>query len=137
MQADRRFRSLAALRAEYGTNTWRRVLLHRLGGVLAELREVDRWHATIVGGSFITRKAWPGDVDVLLDCQGLPAVRFARLARYAMHMSPKWLALGVSINLLHECLPDGPGTAANLLRRDRRGRRRRLVVVATAAASRT
>ncbi|HVV96415.1 MAG TPA: hypothetical protein VHC92_04690 [Rhodanobacteraceae bacterium] len=130
MQADRRFRSLAILRAAYGTNTWRRVLLHRLGGVLAELREVDQWDRVIVGGSFITRKAWPGDVDVLLDCQSLPAVRFARLARYAMHMSPKWLAIGVSVNLVHASLPDGPGTAAYLLRHDRRGRRRRLVVLA-------
>jgi hypothetical protein len=130
MQADHRFRSLAALRAQYGSNPWRRVLLHRLAGVLAELREVDRWDATIVGGSFVTRKREPGDVDVLLDCESLTGARWVRFARYVAGMHGQWLALGVSINLRHPTLPDVPGAAANVLRRDRRGSRRRLVVLA-------
>jgi hypothetical protein len=130
MPGDIRVTSLAALANRYGKNAYRRVLIHRLAGVLAELREVDRWNDTVIGGSFITRKRIPGDIDVVLDCASLTGRRWVRFARYMAAMHAQWLGLGVSINLRHPSMPDAPEAAFNVLRRDRRGRRRRLVVLA-------
>jgi hypothetical protein len=131
MPADLRVDSLAALARRYGSNTWRRVLLHRLGGVLAELREIG-WRGDLyIGGSFITSKRLPLDVDVVLDCGRLDPASWTQIARYVLSMADQWQAFGVGTHTWH---PSMQRSALDVLRRDRRGRRRQLVVVATAAA---
>jgi hypothetical protein len=98
-----------------------------LRATLAELRACGFAGDVCIGGSFITAKPEPGDVDVVLDCGAITAAVWPAFARNVIGERSRWDAGGVSIHLAH---PDVPRDVRDVLRRDRAGRRRPLVVLA-------
>lgn len=69
-----------AFDARYGTTARRRALMDRLRGSLGDLRRAG-WSRVYVGGSFVSGKRTPGDVDLLVPRQ--PGVDWAQLVRVA------------------------------------------------------
>jgi hypothetical protein len=78
---DVRVPSLAALTRAHGTTPRRRTLVRKLRIALAELRAWGFSGDVFVGGSFITDKWEPGDVDVVLDCSRMADSMWPRFAR--------------------------------------------------------
>jgi hypothetical protein len=104
---DIRVPSLAALARAYGSTARRRTLIRKLRRVLAELRSRGFEGDVFVGGSFITSKPEPGDVDVVLDCAAMVGLRWASFARAVLGERARWDAIGVDVNLAHPDIPRG------------------------------
>jgi hypothetical protein len=88
--------------ARFGGRPHRNRLIANLKDLLAVLRGQGFAGAVYVGGSFITAKEEPGDVDIVLDCAGMPARKWRLFARLFLRSRDIWKSeLGVDLYLSH------------------------------------
>jgi hypothetical protein len=95
-----------AFASRFGGSTHRENLIVNLLRLLGVLARRGFEGAVYVGGSFITAKEEPGDIDIVLDCSALPARQWPVFARFVLQGRGMWKsALGIDLHLSHPSIP--------------------------------
>jgi hypothetical protein len=100
-----------------------------LRAVLAELCTCGFAGNVAIGGSFVTAKAEPNDIDIVCDCTAMSAELWSRFVHYVLADRCVWHEDGVDVQLAH---PELPRCGVLTLFR---ASGRPLVVLATSAAA--
>ena len=96
----------AAFASRFGRSAHREYLIKNLRSLLGVLSGHGFTGAVYVGGSFITAKEEPGDIDIVLDCASLSAHLWLPFARLVIESRDKWKkSLGIDLYLSHPSFP--------------------------------